>query len=263
MLNRSMIIKSQPILFKGSTSSLLMFLSVIFIFSSNLNADPIKYKLAMLGYSDNDIRSIISGRQSISQLEQRQKQQLIGYQKTKNKRNKGTISYPNTITNKQKTYTFKNSVKIKNNPIKDISNTSFNIYYNSNDLSNKVYKFSSTKPVIKEHSKGCSLKSRLLNLARPYFSIVEEASRLNRVKQSLILAVIKVESGFNQRAVSPKGALGLMQLMPTTAKSLGVNNPFNPIENIYGGTKYLSDCMRQLNDLKLAVAAYNAGIARV
>jgi soluble lytic murein transglycosylase len=93
-----------------------------------------------------------------------------------------------------------------------------------------------------------------------YGSIITQASGRFQVETSLIKAVIKAESGFNHRAVSHKGAQGLMQLMPTTADLLDVSNPFDPTQNIFGGTRYLRQLLDRFNhDMRLAVAAYNAG----
>jgi soluble lytic murein transglycosylase-like protein len=94
--------------------------------------------------------------------------------------------------------------------------------------------------------------------------MVKAASSQNYIDQDLINSVIRAESGFNPRAVSPKGAQGLMQLMPQTAASLGVKNAMDPAANIEGGTRYLRELLaRYNNDLAKALAAYNAGPLRV
>jgi soluble lytic murein transglycosylase-like protein len=93
-----------------------------------------------------------------------------------------------------------------------------------------------------------------------YDDIIVEHSRLHDIRPSLVRAVVQVESGFNPRAYSPKGAMGLMQLMPATAREFGVRNPFNPEENIRGGVAYLRQLLdRYDNNEQLALAAYNAG----
>ena len=93
-----------------------------------------------------------------------------------------------------------------------------------------------------------------------YSREIAEASARHGVPQRLIWAVIRVESGFDHRAVSRTGARGLMQLMPETAAILGVRDSFNPRENIHGGTRHLRAMMERFSyNPRLALAAYNAG----
>jgi len=95
-------------------------------------------------------------------------------------------------------------------------------------------------------------------------SIVEEVAARHNVDPALIKAIIMAESGYNPRAVSKKGATGLMQLMPSTAKELGVKEIFDPKDNVEAGVKYFKRLLRRFNgDVKLALAAYNAGSTKV
>lgn len=90
--------------------------------------------------------------------------------------------------------------------------------------------------------------------------LVDTVAPSSGLEPQLLLAVISAESGFRAKAVSPKGAQGLMQLMPATARRLGVTDPFDPEQNVRGGARYLTELMRMFNDdLRLALAAYNAG----
>src|SRR5580692_896263 len=101
---------------------------------------------------------------------------------------------------------------------------------------------------------------QLLAKATQYDSIIEQAAVSSALEPNLLRAVIVVESGFNSRAVSKRGAVGLMQLMPATASRFGVSNPYDPRQNVHGGARYLKFLMDRFGqNLGLALAAYNAG----
>jgi soluble lytic murein transglycosylase-like protein len=97
-----------------------------------------------------------------------------------------------------------------------------------------------------------------------FHSLIQDAANKYKVEPALIKAIIMAESGYNPTAISKKGAVGLMQLMPATASSLGVEDLFNPAHNINGGVKYFKKLLIRFNgDLTLALAAYNAGTTNV
>jgi soluble lytic murein transglycosylase-like protein len=97
-------------------------------------------------------------------------------------------------------------------------------------------------------------------LIRMYRPIIEAAAKSHGVETALVHAVITAESGYNPRAVSRAGAQGIMQLMPDTARRFGVQNSFDPTDNIHGGVKYLRELLTLFNgDKELALAGYNAG----
>jgi soluble lytic murein transglycosylase-like protein len=100
----------------------------------------------------------------------------------------------------------------------------------------------------------------MLAKAAQYDSIIERAAVSAAVEANLLRAVIVVESGFNSRAVSKRGAVGLMQLMPATASRFGASNLFDPKDNVRAGARYLKYLMDRFgHNIRLALAAYNAG----
>lgn len=133
-----------------------------------------------------------------------------------------------------------------------------------------VYHFTNIVPVgkkyhviVPEREKSVVLKDiKIPNT--DYDKLIHEYSRAHGVDPSLVKAIVMAESNFNPLAVSPKGAQGLMQLMPDTARLVNVENPFDPHENIKGGIKYLKMLDEIFKgDLELILAAYNAGPSKV
>jgi soluble lytic murein transglycosylase-like protein len=109
-----------------------------------------------------------------------------------------------------------------------------------------------------------SLPAVVFKKEHVYYPIILQAANKHQVEPALIMAMIRAESGYNPRAVSKKGAKGLMQLMPRTAKAMGVEKPFDPKHNIDGGVKYFRTLLDRFEgDIKLALAAYNAGSRNV
>ncbi|MCB6185205.1 lytic transglycosylase domain-containing protein [Leeia sp. TBRC 13508] len=95
---------------------------------------------------------------------------------------------------------------------------------------------------------------------KQFAKIVQKVAKETKISPSLLDAIITAESGYQPNAVSPRGALGMMQLMPVTAARYGVTDPLNAEQNIRGGAKYMRDLLKMFNqNLELAVAAYNAG----
>lgn len=103
-------------------------------------------------------------------------------------------------------------------------------------------------------------KKRKTSFTNKYDDFIREASKKHGVSFAILKAIMKVESNFNPKAVSRKGAMGLMQIMPQNFKSLRINNPFNPQENIMAGAWYFKQLLNRFDGkIHLALAAYNAG----
>lgn len=95
--------------------------------------------------------------------------------------------------------------------------------------------------------------------AGQFRDLVEQAARRYGLDPALVDAVVRAESGYDPQATSPAGAVGLMQLMPATARALGVADPYDPVQNVEGGVRYLRGLLDRFGDVRLALAAYNAG----
>jgi len=258
----------------NNKSAFFIIILALCVFSSQAWGNSLKYKLKMSGYSDIQIEEILRGYRTFKDIQSTNQSTLTASneyqpvqapqhnsrskQLSKSKRHPLAVRFFKSFIKKRKASHHNNSAK----------------HLSSADIRQSIKEryFYHKRPVkidLIDHIKNDAsdeahtTKDRFVESAKPYLNYVEDASYENNVKKSLILAVIKVESGFNHRAVSPKGAQGLMQLMPFTAKSMGVTNPFDPVQNIHAGTRYLSQCLKKLQNTKLALAAYNAGITRV
>ena len=123
----------------------------------------------------------------------------------------------------------------------------------------KSKKYVSNLPNVNVHNTNSARSSKRV-IHSPYDSTIKAIALRYGMDDKLIKAIVKVESAFKPTAVSPKGAQGLMQLMPGTAARYGVADSFDPIQNLLGGVKYLKDLLSMFNNnITLALAAYNAG----
>jgi len=132
-------------------------------------------------------------------------------------------------------------------------------YYTNSRPENKTYKTVRSSAAPAPHPEISEKSSRSQTL--PYINVINNIANTYQMNPELVKAIIKVESNYNRRAVSPKGAEGLMQLMPATAKRFGVSDSFDAEQNITGGVKFLRYLFNAFgeNNLDLVLAGYNAG----
>jgi len=229
--------------------------------------NTLRYKLKMSGYSDRQIEDILRGHKSLRQVQRENNSSITAQSNLKSIARNGHKRHHPLVARYMEAYVNKYHKQKQKPEVPSMDSIRQSIkeryFYNK-----KPPKMALIEQ-IRRHERNEDTNNYnfayhpIVKKIRPYLNYIEDASFQNNIKKSLIMAIIKVESGFNHRAVSPKGAQGLMQLMPFTAKSLGVTNPFDPMQNIHGGTRYFSQCLKKLQNIKLALAAYNAGITRV
>lgn len=155
-----------------------------------------------------------------------------------------------------------NSLTSNTTSLLENSSTMQNLLYSG---SNPVYMPTSLQSVLApSHSFTSGTTTTPTTESGQYAAIIQQAAAKYNLPEKLISSVIKQESNFNNSVVSHAGAEGLMQLMPGTAKFLGVTDSFNPVQNINGGANYLRQMLNQFNgNMELALAAYNAGPGNV
>lgn len=135
---------------------------------------------------------------------------------------------------------------------------------NATEALNDAQATSNSAAVTNATGSAAAVTSTTASVPTDLMSIFQEAAQTYGIDVNLLTAIARQESNFTASATSSSGAMGIMQLMPATAQGLGVNDAYNPYENIMGGAKYISQLLSRYNgDVSLALAAYNAGSGNV
>lgn len=208
-----------------------IFFLVIFsiFFNSKTFGISQSYKLIKLGYTQHEVEQMLSGEKSRWQID-------------RERRWKRRKPIPERMISRQKIPPLKTAIQS-----------------DSKNESPSENRASISEKKAAENGFHEELKNELPPKELRYLKTVKAAATKYRVRASWLMAIIKVESDFNHRAVSQKGAMGLMQIMPDTADYLGLEDPFEPAANIFSGTKYFAEQVETFGRMDLALAAYNAG----
>ncbi|MFP3912266.1 MAG: lytic transglycosylase domain-containing protein [Desulfobacteraceae bacterium] len=233
----------------GQTPWPVFILALLFtVLCGNASATSLRLQLEMLGYKSHEIEAILSGRASKSEVDWKIRRQMVCLPVTTSRAvdsNRGRMRSDPKDRQKARDGSLREPGRIHSREDKPVVGK---IALESR----RLVKHPSARTRV---TPDLSLPEKTLE----FLPIIHNVAEKTRVDKNLIMAVIKVESDFDPAAISPKGAMGLMQLMPTTATSLGLANPFDPEQNIHGGARYLAQCIDMFQDTKLALAAYNAG----
>lgn len=224
----------------------LFFLNVGIASSQNAVTSDLESKLRLRGYSDKEIADVLSGKVSLEELKLRLKLSSVGYP-------------PEDID-----VIIQRKISIAE---LELRQKLIMLAYKKEEIESVVSRFFPKRNIINRSNDQSVPVLALRGLKKRetlFKEIVAMAAKRHDVEQAWIYAVMRQESSFNSVAVSQKGAQGLMQLMPGTAYMLGVNDAFNPSENIMGGTKYLKQLIIQFDgNMDKVLAAYNSGPERV